>query len=72
MAEQIEKNIKEKEETQAQNQFFSTKSQNFGDQPQPFFKCLSEIIATLIEATNGILATLLKEEKEKYTIISLL
>ncbi len=65
MAETIEKNIKEKEESMAQNPFFSTNSQHFGGQPQPFFKCLSEIIATLIEATNGILATLLKEEKER-------
>jgi hypothetical protein len=64
MAETIEKNIKEKEESMAQNPFFNTNSQ-LGGQPQPFFKCLSEIIATLIEATNGILATLLKEEKER-------
>jgi len=65
MAEQIEKNIKEKEEAQAQNQSYGANSQYLGGAPQPFFKCLSEIISTLIEATNGILATLLKEEKER-------
>jgi len=40
----------------------------FGEKPQAFFKCLTETLATITEALNGVIAILLKDERDRQVI----
>ena len=54
------------EQQNLQQELRTQNSQFFGEKPQAFFKCLSETLATITEALNGVIALLLKDERDRY------